>query len=79
MSVTQRKRKLSRVSYIIVHAECSHLEKLDLIYEAKSLYQGIVRDDLYMGVYREVNDVTLISACKDTKIHDFIPRCHKVM
>ena len=79
MSLTQLKRKLSCVSYKMAHVEYCHLEELNLIYQANSLYQGAIRDNLCMGVYREVDDVTLISACKDTPIHDLVPRCRKVM
>ncbi len=45
---------------------------IGLVSQETHLYQGTIRENLCMGISGPVNEDTLISACKDAYIHDFI-------
>lgn len=45
---------------------------LALVSQETILYQGTIRENLGLGVKGDVDDTTLISACQDANIHDFI-------
>lgn len=45
---------------------------LGLVSQETNLYQGTIRENLCLGVDGKVEDETLITACKDANIHDFI-------
>lgn len=45
---------------------------LSLVLQDTNLYQGTIRENLILGVDAEVDDKTLITACKDANIHEFI-------
>jgi len=45
---------------------------VSVLFPRKHVSGGITRENLCMGIDGKVNDETLIAACKDTNIHDFI-------
>jgi ATP-binding cassette subfamily B (MDR/TAP) protein 1 len=45
---------------------------LGLVSQETSLFQGTIRENLCLGVDGDIDDETLMSACKNANIHDFI-------
>jgi ATP-binding cassette subfamily B (MDR/TAP) protein 1 len=45
---------------------------LGLVSQETSLYDGTIRQNLCLGVEEFVDDATIIQACRDANIHDFI-------
>lgn len=50
----------------------SYRSSLGLVSQDIYLYQGTIRENLCMGISHPVKEETLISACHDANIHDFI-------
>lgn len=57
------------ISKLDIHAFRS---TLGLVSQETSLFQGTIRENLCLGVDGDVDEETLIAACKDANIHDFI-------
>ena len=45
---------------------------LSLVTQDTNLYQDTIRENLVLGVDGEVDEKTIVTACKDANIHDFI-------
>ncbi|EXJ89769.1 hypothetical protein A1O3_02836 [Capronia epimyces CBS 606.96] len=50
----------------------SYRRTLALVAQEPKLFDGTIRENLLLGLEREVSDETITQACKDAEIHDFI-------